>query len=279
MQGLLQRQSVVLSHPKWLAQPWQSVHKSTEQKVYDHGLILAGLFEKVDMLSKPGLDDKQCLSVLKKCANIQEGIERIIKGCLQSVRVYNDDPTTNDGRNVNKLKDAEAHESRAVLLLRIVAMGIELGACTSGCKAYLRLISNSRFVHINEETVSTPSCGISQTGIALCRKQRSLAKAIVRSIATYITGRNDLVCNAKLIFPLKQAIEQLEPEDKEHAECVVIMQKLRTPIWQFGVLVRPMDCSKNISSRLPSQLVRLQEVSLPRSHSSQLLNWSVSTLR
>ena len=45
MQGLLQRHSTVLSRPEWLTQPWKNSQKSTEQKVYDYGLVLAGLFE------------------------------------------------------------------------------------------------------------------------------------------------------------------------------------------------------------------------------------------
>ena len=77
----------------------------------------------------------------------------------------------------------------------------------------------------------------------MCSKRRSLAKAIVRSTATYIGGRDE-TCNAKLVFALKQAIEQLPTKDEGYAECIAIMQKLQVETWQFGVLVEPMSAEK-----------------------------------
>lgn len=120
-------------------------------------------------------------------------------------------------------------------------MCIRLGACTSGWKAYVRFTSSSKPKYSNEEAGSNFLHGMSHTAIAVCCEQRTLARTIVRSTASYIAGRDDVVCNAKLFFSLKQAIEQLGPKEVEHAECVSIMQQLQTPRWQFGCLVAPVS--------------------------------------
>lgn len=240
MHGLMQRQSVVLSQPKWLANPWQDVHKSTEQKVYDYGLVLTGLFERIDMLS---LDDKKCLSILKACNDIRHGIESIMEQDLQSSCEYGDDLATDNGYHAGIPRDGETHESLAVILLRTIAMGIALGACTTACKAYRQLISKSSFVHNCEELDSIYPWDIKHTGTAMCEKQRSLARAILCSIATFVARMDDVVCNAKLLFSLRQAFEQFAPEDAEYTECVVIMQKLRIDTWRFGALTRGSICS------------------------------------
>ena len=210
MQGLLQRRSVILSESEWLTEPWKDGTKSIEQIIYDYGLKVAGLFEKVDMLSKSDLDDAECLSVLRNCKSAQENIERII------------------------IIDLIQLDDLATLLLKIVALGIALGACTSGCEVYMRLISDYEMAHIDGETVSI--------GTSLCYRQRNLAKAIICSIKTYVAGMDNITCNAKLVFPLQQAMMQLSPGDVAFAECVAIRQKLDIETWQFGMLLRPMNC-------------------------------------
>lgn len=92
MQGLLRRQSVTLGQPQWLIDPWQNAHKSSEQSVYDYGLVLAGIFEKVDMLYKSNLDEQQCLNVLSECNDVQEGIQRIMQQDIAFVSVCDNNP-------------------------------------------------------------------------------------------------------------------------------------------------------------------------------------------
>jgi hypothetical protein len=239
MQGLLQRRCVPLGRPDWLSEPWKDAHKSAQQKVYDQGLILAGMFERVDKLAEPDVGDERCKRILEDCRMVYEEIESIIEEDFQSDPAHNEYPVPTDEHSPQP-SQPEHRTSNSSLLTRIVALGIALGACTSGCKAYFKLISQPKLVHPDEASDSTCSHGILQTGIALCLKQRSLANSIVRSVAAYVVRKKDLKCNAKLFFSLRQAARQLEPEDVEYAECIAIMRKMQTHTWQFGVLVAPI---------------------------------------
>jgi hypothetical protein len=240
MQGLLQRKSVPLGRPDWLSEPWKDVHKSAQQKVYDQGLILAGIFERVDKLTEPDVRDDRCSRIIEDCHMVYEEIKSIIEEHFHSSPARNEDPGPTDEYSPQPCQP-EHRDCSSSLLTRIVALGIALGGCTSGCKAYFKLISQPKLVHPDEASNSTCSHGTLQTGIDLCLKQRKLAKSIVHSVAAYVEGRKGLKCNAKLFFSLRQAARQLEPDDVEYAECIAIMRKLQTHTWQFGVLVAPMS--------------------------------------
>ena len=237
MQGLLQRRSSSLSHIEWLVEPFLDEPKTVEQQVYDYGLILSGVFERVDALPENNLDTDLCMDIVRDCTEVQSGTERII---TESLCLAHPDGGTNSsassGSESHVKQIGDTPGETPALLLTLTAMGVQLGACASGCTAYFRLIAQAHLQDIGEESSLAT---IMQMVKPLLHNRQVLAKTIFRLVTHYVRSNADVNSTARTVFPLRQAIKHLSQEDEEYAESATLMQRLTTKNWQFGPLLSP----------------------------------------
>lgn len=75
---MLTRTSSFMSEGSWATEPWQSIEKSQEQALYDHGFILTALFEDLDQLDVDNVDEDAAASdsrFLTRCDRLDAALQ------------------------------------------------------------------------------------------------------------------------------------------------------------------------------------------------------------
>lgn len=226
MRSLLHRRASVLSEPAWLEEPWQGVEKSLEQQVFDCGLILGAVFERVDRVSRGESSGNVSLAqqTLEECLNL----ETILQG-LQTryfSQLFIEESTCAEQEEV---LDAACLATRppsssSQLLLGVSILGFRLGALDTAGELSGQVCLKMRFL----DSIAT-----------LRAKKRQLAKIVVRCVAQYLSTKIGAMGAARLVFALRLASKQLNEQDEDFTDCQKLLERLGGSAWTLGTLVTP----------------------------------------
>lgn len=226
MRSLLHRRSSFLSEPAWLEGPWQAVEKLLEQQVFDCGLILGAIFERVDCILKEGSSGHVALArqTVEDCLNLEATLQSLQAAYF--TQVFTDKPVCGgEGKalDVTRLATRPPSSSRQ-LLLGVSILGFRLGALdTAG--------------DISEQ--ACPYLGLLESIEVLMAKKRQLATIIVRCVAQYLTTKVGSIGAARLVFALRLASKHLNAQDEDFTHCQKLLEKLGGSAWTLGALVTP----------------------------------------
>jgi hypothetical protein len=226
MRSLIGRRYFPLSEREWREEPWRDTVKTVEQQVFDHGLQLGALFEHVDRLMPSSPCDQQAAyGVLKNCLTIEANLQCLADEYLPWLQVDRTDGVVETGLMTPDSNYLQAPTS-GELLLAISLLGIQLGA-----------------FHTAITLVNSFYCG-SATLVQVMTMQpkaKALAVAAVRAISQYLSTRKGAVAAARLVFTLRQALNQLDPGEEDCSVCQELLARFGGENWQFGAVVMPIQ--------------------------------------
>lgn len=238
MHSILQRKASIFAQQEWRENPWDGSDKGIEQMIFDYGLSLGGLLETADNI----LEFENCSDdVARLLGELAETVNNIQKLCQQ-----HSSPEMGSSKKSQESPFARSPESHPSHSLRIMAWGLELIACVTGCAITLKAES-LKAVTIRSNVLGSGSFDIQTAKEWFNTRRITLAHEICRSSISYLSAGIGIMGASSVIFPLRIAFEQLDISDTEYSECRALLQKLKGKGMGF---VPALNRNESIASRI-----------------------------
>ena len=231
MQQLTDRKGSVLSTHSWIEIPWEGIEKSDDQRIFDYGLKLSSIFERSDQVQVLDTNGQQLVSLLRDCSELVDGIQ------------YQRDVI--DSRLCDLESESEPIQSLpkhpAPLFLSVTALGIQLGACVTGCDAFQRLTDISAISPTNQEAdFELLYHQFKISSLILNQQRKPLANEIIDTVLLSLQGgRIAGTVAVRLIFSLQLAMQQFEPSELGYHQSLSLIERLRVQTPSFEPPLEP----------------------------------------